>query len=149
MEIRIVWPAFLSIAGAVMLIFYAIAALVFFRLAEPVLGPPVSFAIFLPYVGVGSSGLVGLGFSLALLLDGARHRFWGILVLAAYGLAFYFLVTFLESFLLNWLVLFGAGFYVLASALFLGAAGAILGILWNPPEARTESRASSDTNLKD
>jgi len=143
LEIRIVWPAFLSTTGAVILLDYSIAALVLLRLAEPVLGPPVGFSVFLPYVSIGLSGLVGLGFSIGLLLDGSRRRLWGILVLSACGVASYFLIQFWVFIDLDWLILGFFGVYALAGALFLGATGAIWGILWKPREASIEPRESS------
>jgi hypothetical protein len=143
LEIRIVWPALLSTTGAVILSEYSIAALVLLRLAEPVLGPPVGFSVFLPYVSIGLSGLVGLGFSIALLLDRARRRLWGILVLASCGVASYFLIQFWIFIYLDWLILGFFGVYALAGALFLGATGAIWGILWKPQESSSELRESS------
>lgn len=58
------------------LVGYAIAVLGFFSLARPVYDQPLSFSEALPYLSIGISGLVGLGFSFALLFDEARHRLW-------------------------------------------------------------------------
>jgi hypothetical protein len=146
LKIRIVWPALFSIGGAVIFVGYAIAVL-----AGPVYGQSLSFSEALPYLSIGLSGLVGLGLSLALLLDEARHRLWGILVLVPYGVAsYYYLVhIFLPSFLHFADIPQPGWLWPLAYAPFLGLAGAIGGILWKPRYARTESRASSSQNLKD
>jgi len=151
LKIRIVWPAFFSIAGTAIFIGYAIAVLGFFSLARPVYDQPLSFGEALPYLSIGLSGLVGLGFSLLLLFDEARHRLWGILVLAPYGAAsFYYLTQLYLPVLIHLATIPLPGwFWPLAGALFLGLVGAIGGILWKPREARTESPASSNQNLKD
>jgi hypothetical protein len=151
LKIRIVWPAFFSIGGAVVLVSYAIAVLGFFSLARPVYDQHLSFSEALPYLAIGISGLAGAGLSIALLLDEARHRLWGILVLVPYGAASYYYIT-----AINWPVLcclasipLPGWFWPLAYALLLGLAGAIGGIFWKPRVARPEPRASSNKNLRD
>jgi hypothetical protein len=141
LEIRIVWPAFLSAMGAVILLGYAIAVLGFFSLAAPVYTEPLSFSEALPYLSIGLSGLVGLGFSLLLLLDEARHRLWGIIVLVSYGVAsFYYLIWIYLPVLIRLAFIPLPGWYgPLAGALLLGFMGAIWGIFWEPREASTES----------
>ena len=149
LEIRIVWPALFSVAGTVVLVGYAIAVLGIFSLAGPVYDQPLSFGEALPYMAIGISGLFGLGFSLALLFDGTRHRFWGILVLVPYGTASYYYLNQIYFPVLIRLatIPLGEWFWPLAYALFLGVAGAVGGILWKPREARTEPRGSSNQNL--
>jgi len=152
LKIRIVWPAFFSIAGTVVLVGYSIAVLGFFSLARPVYDQPLSFGEALPYLSIGLSGLVGLGFSLALLFDEARHRLWGILVLVPCGAASYYYLTqlFLPALIrLDATIPLPGWFWPLAYALFLGLAGAIGGILWKPREARAKPRASFNQNLRD
>ena len=120
---------------------YAVEVLGFFSLIGPVYGQPLSFSEAIPYLSIGLSGLVGLGLSLALLFDEARHRLWGILVLVPYGIAsFYYLTQLYLPVLIHMATIplpewFGA----LAYGLLLGLAGAIGGILWKPREAHTES----------
>jgi hypothetical protein len=145
LEIRIVWPAFLSTMGAVILLGYAIAVLGFVSLAAPVYAEPLSFSEALPYLSIGLSGLVGLGFSLLLLFDEARHRLWGIMVLVPYGVAsFYYLIWIYLPVLIHLAFIPLPGWFgPLAGALLLGFTGAIWGILWKPRGVRTESRASS------
>jgi hypothetical protein len=125
---------------------YAIAVL-----AGTVYGQSLSFSEALPYLLIGISGLVGLGLSLALLVDEARHRLWGILVLVPYGAAsYYYLVHIFLPVFLHFVEIPQPGwFWPLAYAPFLGLAGAIGGILWKPRKALTEPRASSNQNLKD
>jgi len=151
LEIRIVWPAFFSIAGTVILIGYAVAVLGLFSLARPVYDQPLSFSEAFPYLSIGLSGLVGLGLSLALLFDEARHRLWGILVLAPYGTASFHYLNQIFLPVLDHLatIPLPGWFWPLAYAPFLGLAGAIGGILWKPRKALTEPRASSNQNLKD
>jgi hypothetical protein len=143
LKIRIVWPALFSIAGTVVLVGYAIAVLGFFSLARPVYDQPLSFSEALPYLSIGISGLVGLGFSFALLFDEARHRLWGILVLVPYGAGSYYYLTqlfFPALIRLDATIPLPGWFWPLAYSLFLGFAGAIGGIFWKPREARTEPR---------
>jgi len=123
---------------------YAIAVLGFFSLVRPVYDQPLSLSEALPYLSIGLSGLVGLGFSIALLFDEARHLLWGILVLAPYGTAFFYYVTQIHLPVLIHLatIPLPGWFWPLAGALFLGLTGAILGIFWKPREICTESRAS-------
>jgi hypothetical protein len=64
LEIRIVWPAFLSIAGTAILMGYAIAVLGFLSLARPVYDQQLNFSEALPYLAIGLSGLAGAGLSL-------------------------------------------------------------------------------------
>jgi hypothetical protein len=152
LKIRIVWPALFPIAGTIMFVGYAIAVLGFFSLARPVYDQPLSFSETLSYLSIGLSGLVGLGFSLALLFDEARHRLWGILVLVSCGAASYYYLTqlFLPALIrLDATIPLPGWFGPLAYALFLSLVGAIGGILWKPKEPRTEPRASSNQNLKD
>jgi len=140
LKIRIVWPAFFSIAGTVILLSYAIGVLGFFSLARPAYSQPLSFNESLPYLAIGLSGLVGLGLSLTLLFDEARHRLWGILVLVPYGAASYYYLNqlFLPVFLHFADIPLPGWFWPLAYAPFLGLAGAVGGILWKPRWARTE-----------
>jgi hypothetical protein len=130
---------------------YAISVLGFFSLIGPVYDQPLSFSEALPYLSIGLSGLVGLGLSLALLLNEAHHRLWGILVLAPYGTAsFYYLTQLYFPVLIRLATIPLPGwFWPLAVALVLGLTGAIGGILWKPGGVRTEPRASSNQNLKD
>ncbi len=130
---------------------YAISVLGFFSLAGPIYGQPLSFSEALPYLSIGLSGLAALGFSLALLFEEARHRFWGILVVAPYGTgSFYYLTQLYFPVLIhNATIPLPEWFWPLAGALFLGLAGAVGGIIWKPREARTEPRACSNQSLKD
>jgi len=134
LKIRIVWPAFFSIAGAVILIGYAIQVLGFFSLARPAYDQPLSFGEALPYMSIRLSGLVGLGFSLALLFDEARHWLWGILVLVPYGTASFYYLTqlYLPVLIKNATIPLPGWFWPLAYALLVGLAGAVGGILWKP-----------------
>ncbi len=139
MEIRIVWPALFSIAGAVVLVSYAIAVLGFFSLARPAYDRSLSFSEALPYLAIGLSGLAGAGLSLALLFDEARHRLWGILVLVPYGAASYYYITEINYPVLCCLasIPLPGWLWPLAYALMLGLVGAIGGILSKPRDART------------
>ena len=132
LEIRIVWPALFSVAGTVILVDYALAVLRIFSLAGPLYDQPLSFNEALPYMSIGISGLVGLGLSLALLFDEARHRHWGILVLVPYGVAsFYYLNQLYFPVLIRMATIPLPGWFgPLAYALFLGLAGTVGGILW-------------------
>ena len=151
LEIRIVWPALLSVAGTVVLVGYALAVLRIFSIAGPVYDQPLSFSEAIPYKSIGISGLVVLGFSLPLLFDEARHLLWGILVLVPYGTASYYYLTALHLPVLIRLatIPLGEWFWPLAYALLFGLAGAVGGILWKPRETRTEPHGSSNQNLKD
>ncbi len=115
---------------------YAIAVLGFFSLVRPVYDQPLSLSEALPYLSIGLSGLVGLGFSIALLFDEARHP--------PYGAASFYYVTQIHLPVLIHLatIPLPGWFWPLAGALFLGLTGAILGIFWKPREICTESRAS-------
>ena len=139
-EIRIVRPAFFSIAGTIILVVYAVEVLGFFPLIGPVYGQPLSFSEAIPYLSIGLSGLVGLGLSLALLFDEARRRLWGILVLVPYGVAsFYYLTQLYLPVLIRMAEIPLPGWFgPLGYALLLGLAGAIGGIFWKPREARAE-----------
>ena len=133
LEIRIVWPALFSVAGTVVLVGYALAVLRIFSIAGPVYDQQLSFSEAIPYMSIGISGLVGLGFSIALLFDEPRHRLWGIMVLVPYGIASYYYLTqiYLPVLFRMADIPLGVGwFWPLAYALFVGLAGAIGGILW-------------------
>ena len=152
MKIRIVWPALFPIAGTIILVGYSIAVLGFFSLARPVYDQPLSFSDALPYLSIGLSGMVGLGFSLALLFDETHHRLWGILVLVPCGAASYYYLTqlFLPALIrLDATIPLPVWFWPLAYALFLGLAGAISGILGKPRDTHGIPGASSIQNLKD
>lgn len=128
LEIRIVWPALFPVAGTVILVGYAIAVLRIFSLAGPVYDQPLSFSEAIPYLSIGISGRVGLGFSPALLFDGTHHRLWGILVLVPYGAAsYYYLSALYLPVLIRLAVIPLPGWFgPLAYALFLGLAGAVV-----------------------
>ena len=110
----------------------------------------MSFSEAIPYLSIGLSGLVGLGLSLALLFNEARHRLWGILILVPYGVASYYYLTqlYLPVLIHMATIPLPEWFGPLACALLLGLAGAIGAIFWRPRESRTESRESSNQNLK-
>ena len=112
---------------------------------------PLSFSEAFPYLSIGLSGLVGLGLSLALLFDEARHQLWGILILVPYGAASYYYLTLLYLPVLIHLatIPLPGWFWPLAYALLVGLAGAIGSIFWKPRNAHRLSRSSSIQNLKD
>lgn len=150
MKIRIVWPAFFSIGGTIILVGYAVEVLGFFSLIAPVYRQPLSFSEAIPYLSIGLSGLIGLGLSLAFLFDEARHRLWGILVLVSYGVASYYYLTQLYLPVLIHMaeIPLGGWFGPLAYALLLGLAGAIGGILWKPRSSHRSAVSSNQTLMQ-
>jgi hypothetical protein len=117
----------MAFGGAVLLFFF-----IGFAASSYESRPSISFSDVLPYLSIGLSGLVGLGFSLALLFDETRHRLWGILMLVPNGVASYFLIQFFLFVIQHAVGPLSVLLYILASAPFLGLAAAVWGIFWKP-----------------
>ena len=133
MKFRLVWPAIVLIAGATILTAFAAIFLGFFFVASFIaMGQSLSFNDVLPYLSIGLSGLVGSFLSIALMLDEAHHRLWGILGLVPSAVASYFLLQWFQFVLREAIGPLSRWLYILASSPLLVLAGAIGGILWRP-----------------